>query len=163
MAFSEAFMSMPNSAFTWMAVFLVVAVAMYFGRIPAHAVILSLTRVHEDASAEHWGNLVIHEIAHKLDMQNGVANGMPPLHRDMSRARWTEVWSTTFSQLGEELDRGFEPWLGEYALEDPAEFFSAMSEAFFTCPKDLERSHADLYSELRRFYRQDPAAATLRT
>ena len=44
MAFSEAFLSMPNSAFTWMALFLVIAVAMYFGRVPAHAVILSLTR-----------------------------------------------------------------------------------------------------------------------
>jgi hypothetical protein len=44
MAFSEAFLSMPNSAFTWMALFLAIAVAMYFGRTPAHAVILSLTR-----------------------------------------------------------------------------------------------------------------------
>ena len=38
---------------------------------------------------EHAGvidgqNLVIHEFSHKLDMQNGAANGFPPLHRNMS-------------------------------------------------------------------------------
>jgi len=126
-----------------------------WGRGP---VILSLARVHEDASAEHWGNLVIHEIAHKLDMQNGVANGMPPLHGDMDRGRWTRVWSTAYDALYEVLDRGYEPWTGEYALEDPAEFFSTMSEAFFTCPRNLRRHHADLYAELGRFYRQDPGA-----
>jgi MtfA peptidase len=26
---------------------------------------------------------VIHELAHKLDMLNGAANGMPPLHSNM--------------------------------------------------------------------------------
>ena len=31
-------------------------------------------------------NLVIHEFAHKLDMQNGQANGFPPLHRGMDSA-----------------------------------------------------------------------------
>ena len=129
-----------------------------WGRGP---VILSLEGVREDARGERWGNLVIHEIAHKLDMCNGIANGMPPLHRDMDRARWTEVWSAAFDELADELDRGFEPWPGGYAVEDPAEFFSAMSEAFFTCPQDLEHLHADLYGELRRFYRQDPGAATL--
>ena len=29
-------------------------------------------------------NVVIHEFAHKLDMQNGPANGFPPLHRGMN-------------------------------------------------------------------------------
>lgn len=126
-----------------------------WGRGP---VILSLEGVREDARAERWGNLVIHEIAHKLDMCNGVANGMPPLHRDMDRARWTETWSTVFDELVGAYERGVGPWTGEYALEDPAEFFSAMSEAFFTCPMKLQRTHADLYEQLRLFYRQDPAA-----
>ncbi len=39
-------------------------------------------------ATEHAGkidghNLVIHEFAHKLDMQTGDANGFPPLHRGM--------------------------------------------------------------------------------
>ena len=120
-------------------------------------VIVSLEGVREDARGEYWGNLVIHEIAHKLDMCNGVANGMPPLHRDMDRNRWTEVWSAAYDTLAEEYERGWDPWVGEGALEDPAEFFATMSEAFFTCPSDLQDAHGEVYAELSRFYRQHPA------
>ncbi len=124
-----------------------------WGRGP---VILSLEGVREDAQGGQWGNLVIHEIAHKLDMRNGVANGMPPLHRDMSRARWTEIWSSAYAELVETFEGGGEPWIDEHAVEDPAEFFASMSEAFFTCPRDLQHEHADVYAQLRQFYRQDP-------
>ena len=33
-------------------------------------------------------NLVIHELAHKLDMLNGDANGLPPLHAGMRIGDW---------------------------------------------------------------------------
>ena len=33
-------------------------------------------------------NVVIHEFAHKLDMLNGAADGVPPLHAGMSRKAW---------------------------------------------------------------------------
>lgn len=42
----------------------------------------------EDAGAIDGHNLVIHEFAHKLDMQNGSANGYPPLHRGMNAKTW---------------------------------------------------------------------------
>lgn len=35
-------------------------------------------------------NLVIHEFAHKLDMQNGVANGFPPMHKGVNRSNWVK-------------------------------------------------------------------------
>ena len=119
-------------------------------------VILSLERAREDARGIHVGNVVIHEIAHKLDMRNGVANGMPPLHIDMSRERWTESWSAAYAELEELFDRGGEPWVDEQALENPGEFFAIMTEMFFTCPGELRRRHGDVYAELRLFYRQDP-------
>jgi len=37
-------------------------------------------------------NLVIHEFAHKLDMQNGHANGFPPLHPEMDAVSWSRIW-----------------------------------------------------------------------
>jgi len=39
----------------------------------------------ENAGIIDGHNLVIHEFAHKVDMQNGVANGFPPLHAGMDR------------------------------------------------------------------------------
>lgn len=118
--------------------------------------VLSLERVREDAEGLYWGNVVVHEIAHKLDLRNGVANGMPPLHGNMSRKRWTEIWTAAFEALDAEFEQGVESWVDEQALEDAGEFFAIMSEAFFTCPVELRRRHADLYSQLEQFYRQDP-------
>ena len=56
--------------------------------------------------AEHAGiidghNLVIHEFAHKLDMQTGNANGFPPLHAGMS----SSVWFKTLSEGFEDFER----------------------------------------------------------
>ncbi len=118
--------------------------------------ILSLERALEDARDTRFGNVVIHEIAHKLDMRNGVANGMPPLHAGMSRERWTESWSGAYSELDGELERGIEPWVDEQALENAGEFFAIMTEMFFTRPGDLRHRHAEVYDQLQLFYRQDP-------
>ena len=41
-------------------------------------------------------NVVIHEFAHKLDMLNGEADGMPPLHSGMAREQWLEVFDAAF-------------------------------------------------------------------
>lgn len=47
-------------------------------------VILSWDDIERDLQGIHHGhNVIIHEIAHKLDMLNGVANGIPPLHVSM--------------------------------------------------------------------------------
>lgn len=120
--------------------------------------VLSLERALEDTRGTHGGNVIVHEIAHKLDMRNGPANGMPPLHRDMSRKRWTETWSAAFEELGEQRERGLEPWVDDQALEDAGEFFAIMTEAFFTDPAELRRRYGNVYSQLQLFYRQDPLA-----
>jgi len=43
-------------------------------------------------------NVVIHEMAHKLDMLNGDANGFPPLHRRMDRRVWSRVFSSAWDR-----------------------------------------------------------------
>jgi Mlc titration factor MtfA (ptsG expression regulator) len=44
-------------------------------------------------------NVVIHEFAHKLDMKSGDADGVPPMHSDMSRQAWIEVMSRSFDDF----------------------------------------------------------------
>ena len=106
-------------------------------------------------------NVVIHEFAHKLDMLNGDANGFPPLHADMSRARWSAVMSAAYESFCRHVDSGHDLGLDEYAAESPAEFFAVMSEAFFECPLTVQHVFPDVYAELARFYRQDPSARTV--
>jgi Mlc titration factor MtfA (ptsG expression regulator) len=124
---------------------------------PRGPVILSWADVA--ASLELNGyNVVLHEFAHKLDMQNGDANGMPPLHRDMVPAAWTEAFTTAYAQLNHDLDAGRATFIDPYAGEDPAEFFAVLSEAFFEVPEDVLQAFPALYEQLCSFYRQDPAS-----
>jgi Mlc titration factor MtfA (ptsG expression regulator) len=109
-----------------------------------------------DGVAEPGYNLVIHELAHKLDLQNGVANGMPPLHGDMRPSDWSATFSEAFEALRTQLDRGEPTDLDPYAATDPAEFFAVTSEYFFTAPQSLESVYPGVYRLLSAFYRQDP-------
>ncbi|MGD8498887.1 MAG: zinc-dependent peptidase [Chromatiales bacterium] len=110
----------------------------------------------DDGASEPGYNLVIHELAHKLDLQNGVANGMPPLHPGMRPADWSATFSEAFEALRRQLDRGEPTDLDPYAATDPAEFFAVTSEYFFTAPWVLESVYPGVYALLAAFYRQDP-------
>jgi Mlc titration factor MtfA (ptsG expression regulator) len=106
-------------------------------------------------------NLVIHELAHKLDMLNGAANGMPPLHRNMAIKDWTRDFTRAYEDLQAKLARsGTEIPIDPYAAEAPAEFFAVLSELFFESPKVVREIYPLVYRRLRDFYRQDPAART---
>ena len=43
-------------------------------------------------AARNGYNVVVHEMAHKLDMQNGDANGFPPLHSGMCPSAWYDAF-----------------------------------------------------------------------
>lgn len=105
-------------------------------------------------------NLVIHELAHKLDMLNGDANGLPPLHGDMKVTEWASVMQAAFDDLNHQLDAhpDAEPAIDPYAAEDPAEFFAVTSEYFFSAPDLLVAAYPKVYQQLRLFYRQDTLA-----
>lgn len=121
-------------------------------------IVLSWEDVVEDIAYGNDGsNVVIHEVAHKLDMLNGEADGFPPLHRDMSRGRWRQVMQSAFDRLNGELDAGIEPVIDPYAASDPAEFFAVFSEVFFETPSVLRRHYPEVYEQFVRFYRFDPA------
>jgi Mlc titration factor MtfA (ptsG expression regulator) len=102
-------------------------------------------------------NVVIHEFAHKLDMLNGDANGFPPLHANMSREVWSEVFSRAYADFCSRVDGDEATELDSYAAEDPAEFFAVVSEAFFQIPGLVRSRYPAVYEQLASFYRQDPA------
>jgi MtfA peptidase len=124
---------------------------------PEGPMILSWPDVEDSlADPDDGMNVVIHECAHKLDMLNGAANGMPPLHRDMDMLGWTRDWSRAYEAFCGELERGEDTLLDPYGAEAPAEFFAVASEAFFEIPALLDEEYPALYEQLRTYYRQDP-------
>ena len=103
-------------------------------------------------------NVVIHEFAHKLDMANGAADGMPPLHSGMDRRAWAAAFREAYEGFCDAVDRGRETWLDPYAAHSPGEFFAVISEMFFTDPAETRRRYPEVYEQLKRYYRQDPAS-----
>ena len=101
-------------------------------------------------------NVVLHEFAHKLDMLNGVANGMPPLHNNMVRENWTASLSEAYEKLYHQLERHHHTAIDPYAAENPAEFFAVLTEVFFEQPGLLHNLYPQVYGQLSMFYRQDP-------
>ncbi len=103
-------------------------------------------------------NVAVHEFAHKLDMGNGAANGMPPLAIGMPVERWTTVMREAFDDLGRKTTGGCaDTPLDPYAASDPAEFFAVATEYFFSAPHLLQQIYPGVYGQLVCYYRQDPA------
>ncbi|EIL92007.1 hypothetical protein UU7_11999 [Rhodanobacter spathiphylli B39] len=101
-------------------------------------------------------NVVVHEMAHKLDMLNGDADGFPPLHRRMDRRAWAQAFTSAWAQLTEARHHGIELPIDPYGLESHAEFFAVLSEQFFEAPAALREHLPDVYRQLEQFYRQHP-------
>jgi Mlc titration factor MtfA (ptsG expression regulator) len=101
-------------------------------------------------------NVVIHEFAHKLDMENGEADGMPRLPTDMSRDAWVAAFKPAYEDFCARVDADEDTELDPYAAEHPAEFFAVMSEAFFETPQVLKDEYPAVYEQLQRFYGQNP-------
>jgi Mlc titration factor MtfA (ptsG expression regulator) len=101
-------------------------------------------------------NLVLHEFAHQLDMENGAADGVPLLERRNQYESWSRVLGSEFEQLRRDSARGRYTVLDKYGATDPAEFFAVATESFFEKSHLLWRRHRELYDELKAFYLQDP-------
>ncbi len=120
-------------------------------------VVLSWADVREAGQGEGY-NVVMHEFAHQIDMLNGNANGFPPLHKDMDRVQWADAFGKAYEHFCKRVDDWEDTAIDEYAAENPGEFFAVMSEAFFEKPRAVRKAYPNVYLQLARFYRQDPAA-----
>ncbi|HSV56540.1 MAG TPA: M90 family metallopeptidase [Magnetospirillaceae bacterium] len=120
----------------------------------------------EDVAASGWGdcyNVVIHEMAHKLDGRDGSIDGCPPLHRGMDPGTWRRVFTAAYQDLRMKVGRSplrrsrrLGPRLDPYAAESPDEFFAVACEYFFEKPLLLRSVYAETYAQLALFFRRDP-------
>jgi hypothetical protein len=108
-------------------------------------------------------NAVLHEFAHKLDMENGETDGVPALPKGMTRRDWLAAFGPAYEDFCRRVDdadeRGDETDLDPYGSEHPAEFFAVMTEAFFETPELLAKHYPAVYAQLQRYYGQDPLTA----
>jgi Mlc titration factor MtfA (ptsG expression regulator) len=68
------------------------------------------------------------------------------------------VLGREFAALEQSVEAGGEGLLDEYALHSPAEFFAVATEVFFEKPRAMKRLLPELYTQLGKYYRVDPAA-----
>ena len=111
----------------------------------------------EDVAGREPGvNVIIHEMAHKLDLLDGASNGHPPLHADMDPRAWADAFGSAYAEHVREIEAGRDTAIDPYAAEDPAEFFAVASEAFFDTPELLQDVWPQVYAQLALYYRQRP-------
>jgi MtfA peptidase len=108
--------------------------------------------------AQDGVNVVIHEFAHKLDMQNGDANGFPPLHKDMNSRAWQKSFAAAYADFCKRVDAGEDTAIDPYASENPGEFFAVLSEVFFEMPRIIVEEYPAVYEQMKMFSRQDTFA-----
>lgn len=119
--------------------------------------IVSWDDVEMEMQEAHSGsNVVIHEIAHKLDMLNGPADGFPPLHQGMPVADWSASLGAAYEYLVRRVEHRRRAFIDPYGSTSPAEFFAVTSEYFFCAPEILHMHFPGVYRQLQIYYRQSP-------
>jgi Mlc titration factor MtfA (ptsG expression regulator) len=106
------------------------------------------------ASVEHprpGHDVVVHEIAHKLDGLHDGVDGAPRLHMD-DRRGWARDFQAAFDALCADLDAGREPPIDPYGASAHAEFFAVCSEYWFTAPEILTAAYPAVADRLAAFY-----------
>ncbi len=102
-------------------------------------------------------NVVLHEFAHRLDQQDGTADGAPILEQRSRYVTWARTLSREYEQLQKKVKRGRKTVMDDYGATDPAEFFAVATETFFEKSRQMKKKHPELYAELRTYYKLDPA------
>ena len=102
-------------------------------------------------------NVVIHEFAHQLDQEDGMADGAPPLEEMENYRTWARVLGEEYCRLRRETQRGGNTLIDSYGAKDPAEFFAVATEIFFENGGALKEKHPKLYNELKEYYHFDTA------
>jgi len=102
-------------------------------------------------------NVVLHEFAHYLDMEDETMDGAPGLPGPAAFQEWSKVFWEEYRQLQASIGAGQPTLIDPYGATAPAEFFAVVTEVFFSLPRELESLHPQLYQQLRKYYRLDPS------
>jgi len=112
--------------------------------------------LHGARDARDGRNIVIHELAHQIDLLDGAADGTPPLSPGEAR-RWGHAFEAAFLAHKARAERGEPSLLRDYAVTNEAEYFAVAAEAFFERPGELAVELPEVYAALRDFYGLDLA------
>jgi len=124
-------------------------------------VVLSWDSVLGGARNVHDGkNVVMHEFAHRLDQEDGDADGAPILENASSYKTWAHVLGKEYDSLRGKTRKRRRSVLNKYGSTNPAEFFAVATEAFFEKAKQMQKKQPELYEELKSYYRVDPVEWT---
>jgi len=122
-------------------------------------VILVWREIREQCiEAPNGRNVVIHEFAHLLDMEDHDVNGVPAIADSEEYNTWLEVTAAEFERLQRQTRIGRRTVIDSYGATSRAEFFAVASETFFEDPARLQAELPRLYEVLQAYYRQNPAA-----
>lgn len=120
-------------------------------------IILNWLDVQDSFDASGF-NLIIHEVAHKLDMRNGDRASGVPLIALREVAGWEHDLHAAMDNIQDEIDLVGEnaASIDAYAATDPAECFAVLSEYFFSAPEFFAPRFPSLWQRFCQFYGQDP-------
>lgn len=125
--------------------------------------ILSWADVLADCADPRAGFCVAtHEVAHKLDLLDGVLDGTPLLPRAWQR-EWARDFQVAYDALLAEVDAGHEPSIDSYAAQAPEEFFAVVTEYHFSDPGRLQVAMPEIAAHLERFYGRPPFPPDINT
>ena len=120
------------------------------------AVVLSWRNVVADGKGTTGRNVVLHEFAHQLDVENGAADGIPALPHLRDYANWARVLDETYETLRQTVAAGRFSALDPYAAKNKAELWAVSTEYFFEQPSVLRKAYPAWYDQLQHFYRLPP-------
>ena len=121
-------------------------------------VVLSWDSIQGGARNIHDGkNVVFHEFSHRLDQEDGEADGAPILENRSSYKTWAQVLSKEYEKLQGKTRGRRRSGLNKYGSTNPAEFFAVATEAFFEKAKQMKKKQPELYEEFKSYYKVDPA------
>jgi Mlc titration factor MtfA (ptsG expression regulator) len=130
-------------------------------------------------------NVVIHEMAHIIDLTSGELDGVPVLPDEVDPTRWRRAFEDAYAEHCRRVRRGGarreahrpvgvrpvgvrpvgvrahgpriqRPVVDPYGTENRAEFFACAAELFFERPGRLERGHPELWRQMRALYGFSP-------
>lgn len=104
------------------------------------------------ADPDDGRNVTLHEFAHQIDQDSGIADGRPWRADPATRRRWAKVMGEALERLRREPSM----LIDAYGASDPAEFFAVVTEVFFERPNELAAEAPEVYDELVALYRVDP-------
>ena len=114
--------------------------------------VLSWADIQAEIQDPHAGYcVVVHEMAHKIDVLDGALDGTPPLPRAWQR-EWARDFQQAYDALVRDVDAGRRTRIDAYAAEAPEEFFAVCTEYHFSDARTLQAAMPEVAAHLRRFY-----------